>query len=158
MIMTANCKGFLLTASLALFLAVAGAQGKALADNMTVDEIRSCMCQERALQNLRQETAVQQTGYDKARAKLQNLNAQIEKTRTTMNPSDDISVQVLAEMIRQRDALNTQIRSTSYPQATAAVAKLNAAVAAYNQSCAQRSMLKTDVDVASRNLVCPAQP
>jgi hypothetical protein len=156
LVMIENCRKLLFTASLGLALTVAVAQGRALADNMTVDEIRDCMCQERALQNLRQETSAQQATYGNARTQLQSLNDQIEKTRSTMNPSDDISVQILAEMIRQRDALNTQIRSTSYPQAQAAVAKLNAAVASYNQGCAQRSMLKTDVDAANRNLVCPA--
>ena len=155
--MTVNPIRFSLIATSALFLAVTIVQERALADDaMTVDEIRLCMCQEHELQDLRQQTATQQTRYNDARAQVQNLEAQIDKTRKTMDPSDDISVQILSEMIRQRDALNNQIRVTVYPETQAAVTKLNASVANYNQNCTQRSMLKTDVDNASRNLICPS--
>jgi predicted RNase H-like nuclease (RuvC/YqgF family) len=155
--MIVSRNGLFLIASLALFLTMAVAQGRALAEGtMTEDEIRDCMCRERALQNLREETGVQQTKYNDARSRLQSLETQIANMRKTMNPQDDISVQILTEMIRQRDALNTQIRTTIYPETQAAVSKLNAAVTDYNQRCTQRAMLKTDVDNASRNLVCPA--
>jgi ribosomal protein S15P/S13E len=155
--MIVNRNGLFLIASLALFLAMAAAPGRALAASaMTEDEIRDCMCRERALQTLREETGLQQSNYRDARSQLQSLETQIANMRKTMNPEDDISVQILTEMIRQRDALNTQIRTTTYPETQAAVSKLNAAVADYNQRCTQRAMLKTDVDNASRNLVCPA--
>ena len=154
--MIVNRNGLFLIASLALFLAMAAAPGRALAASaMTEDEIRDCMCRERALQTLREETGLQQSKYRDARSQLQSLETQIANMRKTMNPEDDISVQILTEMIRQRDALNTQIRTTTYPETQAAVSKLNAAVADYNQRCTQRAMLKTDVDNASRNLVCP---
>jgi hypothetical protein len=154
--MIVNRNGLFLIASLALFLAMAAAPGRALAASaMTEDEIRDCMCRERALQTLREETGVQQTRYSDARSQLQSLETQIANMRKTMNPEDDISVQILTEMIRQRDTLNTQIRTAIYPETQAAVSKLNAAVTDYNQRCTQRAMLKTDVDNASRNLVCP---
>jgi hypothetical protein len=154
--MILNRNGLFFTASLALFLTMAVAQGRALADSaMTVDEIRDCMCREQALQNLRQETGVQQTRYNDARAQLQSLETQIANMRKTMNPSDDVSVQIMSEMIRQRDTLTNQIRTAVYPQTQAAVAKLNAVVADYNQRCTQRPMLKTDVDNASKSLACP---
>jgi ribosomal protein S15P/S13E len=114
------------------------------------------MCREQSLQTLRQETGVQQTRYNDSRAQLQSLETQIANMRKTMNPSDDTSVQILAEMIRQRDTLTNQIRTTVYPQAQGAVTKLNAAVAEYNQRCTQRPMLKTDVDNASKSLSCPS--
>jgi hypothetical protein len=156
MTMIVNRNGLFLVASVALLLTIATGPGRALAaSTMTVDEIRDCMCRERALQSLREETALQQTKYSDARSRLQTLEAQIANMRKTMNPADDLSVQILTEMIRQRDALNTQIRTTTYPETQAAVSKLNAAVAEYNQRCTQRAMLKTDVDNASRNLVCP---
>ena len=155
--MIVNRKRLFLAGSFALLLTIASGPGRALAaDAMTVDEIRDCMCRERALEGLREETGVEQTKYSDARSQLQGLDAQIANMRKTMSPDDDMSVQILAEMIRQRDALNTQIRTTTYPAAQAAVSKLNAAVAEYNQRCTQRAMLKTDVDNASRNLTCPA--
>ena len=155
--MIVNPNRLFFTASLALFLTVAAAQGRALAaDAMTVDEIRDCMCREQALQTLRQDTGVQQTRYNDSRAQLQSLETQIANMRKTMNPSDDTSVQILAEMIRQRDTLTNQIRTSVYPQTQDAVTKLNAAVAEYNQRCTQRPMLKTDVDAASKSLSCPA--
>ncbi len=154
--MIVNRSRLFVTASLALFLTAAVAQGRALAEGaMTVDEIRDCMCREQALQTLRQETGVAQTRYSDARTRLQSLDNQIANMRKTMDPNDDISVQILSEMIHQRETLNNQIRATSYPEAQAAVAKLNAAVADYNQRCTQRAMLKTDVDAASKSLSCP---
>ncbi|HWA44329.1 MAG TPA: hypothetical protein VHA10_14040 [Hypericibacter adhaerens] len=153
--MIANGRRLSFGALLALFLVAGWAQGRAAADSMTVDEIRDCMCRERALQSLREETNVQQTKYNDARQQLQSLETQISNMRKTMNPEDDISVQILSEMIRQRDTLNTQIRTTTYPQTQDAVSKLNAAVSDYNQRCTQRAMLKTDVDNASRDLTCP---
>jgi hypothetical protein len=157
MAMIVNRNGLFWVASFALLLTMAGEPGRAhAADAMTADEIRDCMCRERALEALREETGVQQTKYNDARSRLQGLEAQIANMRKTMNPGDDLSVQILTEMIRQRDALNTQIRTTTYPETQAAVSKLNAGVADYNQRCTQRAMLKTDVDNASRNLVCPS--
>lgn len=155
MVMIANRKRLSFCALLALFLAAGWGQVRASADTMTVDEIRDCMCRERALQALREETNVQQTRYNDARQQLQTIENQISNMRKTMNPDDDISVQILSEMIHQRDTLNTQIRTTTYPQTQDAVAKLNAAVSEYNQRCTQRAMLKTDVDNASRSLTCP---
>ena len=156
--MIVNRTGLFLVASFTLLLTVGAGPGRALAASaMTEEEIRDCMCRERALESLREETGMQQTKYNDARSQLQSLEAQIANMRKTMNPDDDISVQILAEMIRQRDALNTQIRTTTYPETQTAVSKLNAAVADYNQRCTQRAMLKTDVENANRNLVCPAE-
>lgn len=122
---------------------------------LTVDEIRDCLCREQALQTLRGQTDGQRLRYNDAQAELKSLEDQIANMRKTMNPDDELSVQILVEMVHRRDALNAQLRDTVGPETQAAVAKLNQAVSEYNGRCAQRTMLKIDVEAASRNLICP---
>ncbi|MFZ5789156.1 MAG: hypothetical protein ACOY3L_00505 [Pseudomonadota bacterium] len=124
---------------------------------LTVDEIRDCLCREQALNILRGQTDGQRLRFNDAQADLKKLEDQIANMRKTMNPDDELSVQIMVEMIRRRDALNAELRDKVGPETQAAVAKLNQAVADYNARCAQRTMLKMDVETASRNLVCPVQ-
>jgi hypothetical protein len=122
---------------------------------LTVDEIRDCLCREQALKTLRGQTDGQRLRFNDAMAALKGLDDQIANMRRTMNPDDELSVQIMVEMIHRRDALSAELHDKVGPETQAAVAKLNQAVADYNERCAQKTMLKMDVETASRNLVCP---
>jgi TolA-binding protein len=154
--MIANRKRLFVIASLALFLTMGMTQGRAHAQSfMSPDEVRDCICREQALQGMRQENDAVQTQVDNARAQVQDLQTKIDNMRKTMNPNDNASVQALSQLIGQRDALNTQYRTTVFPQAWATTSKLNTAVEEYNQRCTGRSMRNIDVENARKNPACP---
>jgi uncharacterized protein YlxW (UPF0749 family) len=155
--MAANRKQLILTASLAMFLTVGMAQGRGHAQNfLTPDETQDCICREHALDSLRQENDALMTKANDAHAEVQDLQTKIDNMRSTMNPKDNAAVQALSDLIRQRDALNSQYAAAVFPHAWAASSKLNMAVDDYNQRCTQASMRVIDVEAAKRNLAsCP---
>jgi len=155
--MVANRKQLVFSTSLALFLTMGITQGRAHAQSfLTPDEVQDCVCREQALQSMRQENDALQALANDAHAQVQDLQAKIDNMRKTMNPNDSASVQTLSEMIRQRDALNSQYAATVFPHAWAASSKLNMAVDEYNQRCTQGSMRVIDMENAKRNLAaCP---
>jgi TolA-binding protein len=158
--MTANRKPLIVTTSLALFLAIGIAHGRAAAQSfLTPAEVQDCICREQALQSMRQENAGLQIQINNARAQLQDLQSKIDNMRATMNPNDTASVRTLSQMIQQRDALNNQYRSTVFAEAWASTSRLNAAIDEYNQRCTQRSMRNIDVETAKNNMAaCPPAP
>lgn len=155
--MIANRKQLIFIASLALVLTTGMVPGRAHAQSfLTPDQVQDCVCREQALQSMRQENDALQTLAKDAHAQVQDLQTKIDNMRKTMNPNDKASVQTLSEMIRQRDALNSQYAATIFPHAWAASSKLNMAVDEYNQRCTQGSMRVIDVESAKRNLAaCP---
>jgi hypothetical protein len=128
----------------------------ARAQSLSVDEVRDCLCREQSVKSLRQGVAEKRASYDSAHARLEAMQRDIDQSRTTMDPNDSIQVQLLAEQIQRRDALRTHIQQNEYPALQGPLAKLNAAVAEYNQLCANRSMRNIDVQAAQSNLQCPA--
>jgi hypothetical protein len=155
--MAANRKQLILTASLAMFLTVGMAQGRGHAQNfLTPDETQDCICREHALDSLRQENDALMTKANDAHAEVQDLQTKIDNMRSTMNPKDNAAVRALADLIHQRDALNSQYAATVFPQSWSSTAKLNKAVEEFNQRCSGRAMRTVDVDSAKANMAaCP---
>lgn len=140
-------------AALAMSLMLASA---AQAQSMSLDEVRYCLCQEQAIKGLRQDLAEKRSAYDGAKARLSAMQIEINTMRSTMDPNDSLKVQLLAEQIGRRDQASRSIQAAEYPALQSATGRLNAAVAQYNQNCANRSMRKLDIETASSNLQCPA--
>jgi len=127
----------------------------ARAQALSVEQVRDCICREQQVKGLREAVAEKRAAYDAAKSRLEALERDIDNSRRTMNPNDNIQVQLLAEQIQQRDAVRTSIQQTEYPALQAPLSRLNAAVAEYNQLCAERPMRKIDVEAAQVGLQCP---
>jgi hypothetical protein len=128
----------------------------ALAQAIPVEQVRDCLCREQQVKSLREEVAEKRAAYDAAHSRLEALQRDIDNTRRTMDPNDNIQVQLLVEQIQQRDLLRTQIQQNEYPALQDPLGRLNAAVNEYNQLCAGRPMRKIDIEAARANLQCPA--
>lgn len=128
----------------------------ARAQALSVEAVRDCLCREQQVKGLREEVAAKRAAYDAAHGRLEALQRDIDNSRRTMDPNDNIQVQLLAEQIQQRDMLRSSIQQNEYPALQGPLSRLNAAVAEYNQLCADRPMRKIDVEAAQSGLQCPA--
>ena len=140
----------------AALLAVPMLAAGAFAQAMPIEQVRDCLCREQALASLRQEVAVKRAAYDAAHDRLQAMQAEIDNMRRTMNPNDDMQVQLMAEQIQSRDMLRTQIQQNEYAALQGPLTRLNTAVNEYNQLCAGQPMRNIDVQAAQATLQCPA--
>jgi len=128
----------------------------ALAQNaapITLDQLRACLCTERAIDELRPESQSRQSSYDQHIEQDRNLTQQIDKLRATMHPDDMSAEDQLREMIDMRARLRGQIHD-EFPALVAVNKKLNAQVTAYNAQCTNRPIYRADEAAASQNLVC----
>jgi hypothetical protein len=130
--------------------------GAARAQALSIEQVRDCLCREQQIKSLREAVAEKRAAYDVAHNRLEALQRDIDNSRRTMNPNDSIQVQLLAEQIQQRDALRSGIQQNEYRALQDPLGRLNAAVAEYNQLCANHPMRNIDVEAAQTNLQCPA--
>jgi hypothetical protein len=120
---------------------------------MTLDLLRACICTERAMAMLRQESQSRSSVYNQHVNQERSLTQQIEKMRATMNPDDMTAQDQMREMIDMRGRLRAQIHE-EFPALQLVDNKLNAQVSAYNAQCANRPIFRSDEAAASQNLVC----
>jgi hypothetical protein len=138
--------------------------GAALAQNatpipsgsaLTVEELRTCLCEEPQLEGARKEIAVRRGMLDERQAQLTALDAQIAERRRTLDPNDVIGQELLKNSMAQATALRDLIQSDIRPSLNRAVADYNARAVTYTATCAARPRYAFDVDQAKKNLVCP---
>lgn len=133
--------------------------GPLLAQNaMSVPEIRACLCEEQAMETLRQRNAGAKAVYDERAAREQRLSDQIDSLRYSMNPNDLAAQDQLRELIDLRARVAQDRRDYALPAWQAATKRLSDMVADYNSKCAGRPIYKTDDEQARQNLICPATP
>jgi hypothetical protein len=120
---------------------------------LSSDQLRACICTERAMDELRAEQQSRQSAYDQRIQQDRNLTQQIDRQRATMNPDDMSAQDQLREMIDMRGRLRAQIHD-DFPALVLVNKKLNAQVNAYNAQCANRPIYRSDEAAASQNLIC----
>jgi len=125
---------------------------------MSVPEIRACLCEEQAMETLRQRNAGAKAVYDERAAREQRLSDQIDSLRYSMNPNDLAAQDQLRELIDLRARVAQDRRDYALPAWQAATKRLSDMVADYNSKCAGRPIYKTDDEQARQNLICPATP
>jgi len=145
----------LLLSSAAFFALCLTIVSSAHAQSMSLDEVRYCLCQEDAIQQMRQDVAEKRSAYDGAKAHLDGMQNEINTMRANMDPNDSLKVQLLAEQIGRRDQARQSMQTNELPALQTSVGRLNATVAQYNQSCANRTMRQLDINTARANLQCP---
>lgn len=144
-----------LLAALVMTSGVALAQNATSGPALSVEELKTCLCQEPQLEAARKEIATRRAMLDERQAQLTALEAQIVERRKTLDPNDVIGQELLKNSMAQSAALRDLIQSDTRPALNEAVADYNDLAASYTTTCVNRPRYAYDVDQAKQNLVCP---
>lgn len=123
---------------------------------LTVDEIRSCMCQEQFINQSRPGIEAGQAMQREQQGRLDLLEAEIDTMRISTDPNNVAQQEQLKAKIYQANQLRDQIRDQFGPEYIMSLREFNAAVRTYNDSCANHRMIQVDVTAAASNLACVA--
>jgi hypothetical protein len=122
---------------------------------LTVDQVRTCLCEQQAMTVLRQRVDAAKATYDDRTQREQHLTQQIDQMQSSLSPSDLSGQDQLRELLDLRGRVSRDRIQTALPAWQQATANLNAVVQDYNTNCL-KPMYKMDVEQAQANLVCPA--
>lgn len=134
---------------------VALAQSAPSGPALSVEELKTCLCQEPQLESMRKEVATRRAMLDERQAQLNALEAQIADRRKTLDPNDVIGQELLKNTMAQAAGLRDLIQSDTRLSLNQAVSEYNALAAKYTETCVNRPRYAYDVDMAKKNLVCP---
>lgn len=130
-------------AALAVLLA-AVAPATALAQVLSPDEVRGCLCLKRSIDAQRPEVEVQAQFRRDKEAELAEVDRRVHRQRATMDPESmtdyDEMQGLLGRLLRLREGLREVRRAEAD-----AIAALNVRVERYNGECTVRKMLKSTV-------------
>jgi hypothetical protein len=118
-------------------------------------QVRQCLCWERDVNTGTQEIAVRRGAYEDAVRELQQLDAEIERRRQSMNTDDAAAVESFRQMFDRRQALYGRVHGELIGDYQQTIARYNRAVAGFNQSCSGRLYHPPTVAAVQPTLSCP---
>ena len=118
-------------------------------------EVRQCLCWERDVNTGNQEIAARRRMYEDSVRELQQLDAEIERRRQSMNTDDVAAVESFRQLFDRRQALYGRVHGELIGDYQRTVAHYNRAVAGFNQSCSGRLFHQPTVAVVQPTLSCP---
>jgi hypothetical protein len=124
---------------------------------LTVDQIRSCLCEQQALTVLRQRTDAAKATYDERTQREDRLTQQINQMQASIGANDLSAQDQLRELLDLRGRVSRDRLQTALPAWQQATRNLDAVVQDYNAKCL-KPMYKMDAERAQANLTCPAVP
>ena len=72
---------------------------------MTRDQLRSCMDQQDRLMVMRENVLKEQTALDQQRAEVKSMDAELERKRAALDPSDEVGKQTLLDEEARRNQI-----------------------------------------------------
>ncbi len=129
----------------AVLLSVGGTAWAQSEGALSEVEVRSCFCQERAIEELRQEAEVRRLLRDERESELQRLVRTIASERAVMDPESPIDQNNLKALLARQQRLREILRYDVRRAEVDTITSLNAAVDRYNAQCTVRPMLKSTV-------------
>lgn len=139
-------------AAIAVLAGPAAAQQKVLT---SPQEIARCLCQEQAVNTLRQQMDTGKTAVEREKAEIDAMDRDIAQQKTRVDPNNETSIEVFKTLLDQRDAKWNKLKSvteTSYLEATD---RYNTAVLGFQASCGGTMYNLEALAIAKNNLVCP---
>jgi hypothetical protein len=118
-------------------------------------DIAHCLCQNRAVDELKAAVDRQFRLYEEVRQRYAALEAQVDAVRTRMNVRDREQVEAFQRLLDQRDAAQHSFQDEATPAYDAIVGRYNAAVEAYNVSCANTVFDPVALAQVQKALYCP---
>ena len=119
--------------------------------------IAQCLCQHRDLEALSADMAAKRRAYDDLQAELSGADAHLAHERGTIDVNNPAAVSQFSQELQQRDALFRRSTGPVASDLSAAVARYNAAVGAYNSECANRPRDAALLSQVEATLSCPAR-
>lgn len=143
---------------LALGIAVAAgcwAVSPAAAQQMqSVEELRTCLCLEYQLDQLRDEIAARKQEYDAQQAAVAEIQARAIEGYEKVDVNDPNSVEAYKTLVVQRRAAEEHLQREVAPAYNAAVKAYDDLQAQHTQQCANREYRQEDLAVAAQGLNC----
>jgi hypothetical protein len=124
---------------------------------LSVDQIRTCLCEQQAMTVLRQRIDTAKATYDERTQREQRLSQQIEQMQSSIGPNDLSAQDQLRELLDLRGRVSRDRMQTALPAWQQAARNLDVVVQDYNANCL-RPMYKMDIAQAQAGLSCPAVP
>lgn len=118
--------------------------------------IATCLCQERVIAEQQREIGVRQTIYERTKAEVDRLMAEVERRRPLVNVDLPAEVTAFRELLDELDAAQDRMIRSALPDYQAAVAAYNESTARYTLSCAT-GYHPAVLDAVKARLSCPAQ-
>ena len=120
------------------------------------NEVRQCLCLERGISTGNQEVGARGRLYEDGVRELQQLDAEIERRRQSMNTDDVAAVESFRQMFDRRQALYGRVNGELIGDYQQTVERYNRAVAGFNTSCSGKSYHPPTVAAVQAALSCPA--
>ncbi len=118
-------------------------------------QITGCLCQNRAVDELKAAMDRQFRLYEESRQRYAALEDQVDAVRARMNVRDRDQVESFQRLLDQRDAARHAFQDEATPAYSATVERYNRAVNAYNVSCADAVFDPTVLAQVQKELYCP---
>jgi hypothetical protein len=118
-------------------------------------EITHCLCQSRAIDDLKAAVDQQWRQYEDSRQRYAALERQVDTVRGTMNVHDREAIDSFQRLLDERDAARLSFQNEATPAYGAAVERYNKALDAYNGGCAGTVFDAAVLAEVQRNLYCP---
>jgi hypothetical protein len=118
-------------------------------------EISRCLCQNRAVDELRTQMDRQFRAYEEARQRYAALANQVETVRGRMNVQDREQIESFQRLLDERDAAQHAFQDEATPAYAATVDRYNGAVEAYNLMCANTAFDPAVLAEVQTGLYCP---
>ncbi|MBL8706136.1 MAG: hypothetical protein JNM30_14900 [Rhodospirillales bacterium] len=116
---------------------------------------RNCLCLEQAVESRKFELDVRNGIFEKARADMLAVEAEVAQRRPAVNVDDSNQVDAFRSLLARADAARAHYEFTAVPDQQRAVGEYNAVVEQLNASCKGRSFSTYAWTAARQNLTCP---
>jgi hypothetical protein len=120
------------------------------------NDVRQCLCLERAIGTLNQEVGARGRIYEDSTRELQQLDAEIDRRRQSMNTENPADVDAFRQMFDRRQALYGRVHGELIGDYQGVVERYNRSVADFNRSCSGKSYHPPTVATVQPTLSCPA--
>ena len=118
-------------------------------------EIARCLCQNRAVDELKALMDRQFRVYEESRQRYAALESQVDAVRPRMNVQDREQIEAFQRLLDERDAARRQFQDEATPAYAATVDHYNSTVDAYNIMCANAVFDPVALAEVQKGLYCP---
>lgn len=118
-------------------------------------EIGRCLCQEQAVNTLRQQMDAGKAAVDREKAEIDAMDRDLTQQKARVNPANDTSVEVFKTLLDQRDAKWDHLKTVTEMSYLEANDRYNTAVLGFQASCGGTMYNLEALAIAKSNLVCP---
>ena len=118
-------------------------------------EITRCLCQNRAVDELKEAMDRQFRLYEESRQRYAALESQVDAVRARMDVRDREQIEAFQRLLDQRDAAQRQFQDEATPAYAATVDRYNATLNAYGVMCANVVFDSVVLAQVQSALYCP---